>query len=270
MTLDETLQSRLNEARTQLINGNAPAAEKLYRKELATTLTPGGRILVLDGLGRCLHIQGRLEEAEEVFRDSLQLMRALFGPNSTHVTSGLQNLARMRSERGDVEEAVGLGQQALTILIERLGAEHPRVAEARLNLSSHQYALENYDLARANLCEAMRIWEKTLGRRSMEVSTCLNNLGRICEHQGKTAQGVAHHQEAVFIRKELLGVHPETAFSLGNLGAALAGDEQWKEAACVLQEALNYYEQMGFLESPEAATCRANLALCRKACTQNA
>lgn len=269
MTLDELLQNRLNEARTQLITGNAPAAERLYREELTAALAPTERILVLDGLGRCLHIQGRLGEAEDVFRESLILLQELFGLNSTHVALGLQNLARLRSERGDAREAARLCQQALDMLIENLGTEHPRVAEARLNLSSHQYALEAYDLARANLCEAMRIWEKTLGRRSMEVSTCLNNLGRICEQQGKTDQGVAHHQEAVFIRKELLGVHPETAFSLGNLGAALASDGQWMEAAGTLQEAINYYEQMGLLESPEAATCRGNLALCRKACTQS-
>ncbi|MEG2140657.1 MAG: tetratricopeptide repeat protein [Bilophila sp.] len=258
------LQDSLNKAHTQLINGNAPTAEKLYLAELTPTLAPAGRILVLDGLGRCLHIQGRLEEAEAVFREALQLLQTLFGSKSIHVAAGLQNLARLRSERGECEEAARLGQQALDILLEVLGQEHPRVAEAKLNLSSHQYAFGAYALATANLLEAMRIWEGTLGRRSMEVSTCLNNLGRICEQQDNAHQGVVYHQEAVAIRTELLGDHPETAFSLGNLGAALAEDHQWSQAAKTLQQALDCYERLGLFDSPEATTCRSNLTLCRR------
>ncbi|MEG2140965.1 MAG: tetratricopeptide repeat protein, partial [Bilophila sp.] len=99
-SMDKTLQDRLHEARTRLMNGNAPIAEKLYRAELTPALAPADRMLALDGLGRCLHIQGRLEEAEDVFRESLCLLREQFGPKSAPVAAGLQNLARLRSERG--------------------------------------------------------------------------------------------------------------------------------------------------------------------------
>ena len=117
---------------------------------------------------------------------------------------------------------------------------------------------------------ALALWEAKEGRCCFGVSTCLNNLGRICEERGETHQGVLYHQEAVSIRKEILGIHPETAFSLGNYGAALAGDAQWDKAAQTLEEALSCYDRLGLSDSPDAATCRNNLSLCRNAAKQAA
>lgn len=223
MQLDEHFQRRLSEARMFFAEGKALAAEKIYRDLLKPDLPTGGRVLVLDGLGRCLHIQGRLEEAEAFFRESLRLLEELFGPNHIHVAGGLQNLARLRSERGECEEAATLGERALAILKENLPADDLRIADALLNLSSHQYTAKKYDAAEANLKTALALWEAKEGRRCFGVSTCLNNLGRICEERGETHQGVLYHQEAVSIRKEILGIHPETAFSLGNYGARWPG-----------------------------------------------
>lgn len=268
MHLDEAFQQRLNDARTLFVNGNAAEAETRYRRLLGPDLPPGGKILVLDGLGRCLHAQGQLDEAEERFRESLRLLEELFGPDHPHVAGALQNLARLRSERGEREEAAELGEQALHILREQLPPDDERIADALLNLSSHQYAAKDYDTAESNLQKALAIWESKEGRRSFGVSTCLNNLGRICEERGDTGQGVLYHREAVSIRKEILGDHAETAFSLGNYGAALAGDAQWPEAVRALEEALACYERIGQADTPDADTCRANLELCRKAAPQ--
>ena len=77
-------------------------------------------------------------------------------------------------------------------------------------------------------------------------------------------------RESCTIRKEILGIHPETAFSLGNYGAALAGDAQWEKAANTLEEALTCYDSLGLSDSPEAVTCRNNLNLCRNAAKQSA
>ena len=143
MQLDEHFQRRLNEARMFFAEGKALAAEKIYRDLLKPDLPAGGRVLVLDGLGRCLHIQGRLEEAETFFRESLRFLEELFGPNHIHVAGGLQNLARLRSERGECEEAATLGERALGILKQSLPADDLRIADALLNLSSHQYTAKN-------------------------------------------------------------------------------------------------------------------------------
>lgn len=266
MEKDTTFPTRLREAESLFAGGDPDAAEHAFRTLSAEipSLSPT-RVLALSGLGCSLHALSRLEEAENAFGEALALLRQTFGADHPHVAGGLQNLARLRAERGAVKDAVALGQEALDILLHSCDADDPRVAGARLNLSSHQYAAEDFDAAEANLCAAMDIWERGAGPRSLEVSTCLNNLGRLYERRGDARTGVSFHRRAVEIRREILGDHPETAFSLGNLGAALAGDGHWQEAAATLEAALACHEHLGQAHGEEAAICRANLALCREA-----
>ncbi len=257
---------RLQEAEDLLSGGDPAAAENAFRALLPGVPPPSpARVLVLNGLGRCLHALSRNAEAERSFTEALELLRTTFGPRHPHVSGGLQNVARLRAECGAVEEAITLGREALDILKETCEPEDPRVAEAQLNLSSHQYTAGDFDAAEANLRAALEIWERREGPRSMAVSTCLNNLGRLYERRGDARAGASFHRRAVEIRTELLGDHPETAFSLGNLGAALAGDGRWREAAEALEAALACHERLGRADGEEAAVCRANLRLCRDA-----
>ena len=69
----------------------------------------------------------------------------------------------------------------------------------------------------------------------------------------------------IFDRKELLGDHTETAFSLGNLGVALATAGQWQEAVDTLQEALDCYARAGHTTGPDIEGYRKNLEICRHA-----
>ncbi len=266
MEKDTMFSLRLQEAEALLMKGDPATAENAFRVLLSDAPPPSpARLLVLNGLGRSLHALSRNTEAEQIFMEALDLLRAAFGLRHPHVSGGLQNLARLRADRGAVAEAMALGQEALDILMETCGSEDPRVAGARLNLSSHQYAAGDFDAAEANLRAALEIWERQAGPCSMEVSTCLNNLGRLYERKGDARSGVFFHRQAVEIRTALLGDHPETAFSLGNLGAALAGDSRWKEAIEALEAALACHERLGRADGEEAAACRANLDLCRKA-----
>ena len=82
--------------------------------------------------------------------------------------------------------------------------------------------------------------------------------------KGGVAAGRDLHREAVSIRRELLGDHPETAFSLANLGVALLSAGDLEEGARTLEEALALHDRLGSGASPEAATCRLNLATCHR------
>ena len=128
-----------------------------------------------------------------------------------------------------------------------------------MRLSACLYMQRDLDGAEALLLKARDVFEKQSGDESrMDVSTCLNNLGRIHEERGDLEQGIALHRQAVAIRKELLGDHTETAFSLGNLGVALATAGQW-------QEALDCYARAGHTTGPDIEGYRKNLEICRHA-----
>ena len=83
----------------------------------------------------------------------------------------------------------------------------------------------------------------------------------------KTIQyvSVVFEPDRLELRRQLLGEHEETAFSLGNLGVALASDGQWHEAAESLQAAVEMYDRLGLGNGEEAQGYKKNLEVCLQA-----
>ena len=266
MTQTTPVRQRLAEA-VDLQNAQrheeAVAAFEALLQEEADPASPV-RVLMLDGLGRSWHMLGQLGKARQAFEDSLHLLEQVFGPEHPHVAGGLQNFSRVLAACGEYVLARQTGLKAVELLRAAVDKEHPRLADALLNLSSIHYDSEAFTEAEACLREAQDIWTATLGADSVPVSTCWNNRGRILERQGKPEEGARLHEKAVDIRRRLLGQHPETAFSLGNWGAALADAGQWAKAQAVLEEALLCYEYLGMRDEEAACICRQNLEVCRK------
>ncbi len=174
-------------------------------------------------------------------------------------------LGQALMDKGEVTAGRDLSRGALEELEAILPEDAPLIAEACFMLSQAEYRLNDLDAAEFLTRRAMRIWQKLHGPEWFGISTCLNNLGRIYEERGLAAKGIALHRQALAMRKKLLGEHEETAFSLGNLGTALAADGQWQEAERILDECLACYARVGTKEAFKVEGYRLNLDLCRKA-----
>lgn len=263
----ENLSERLDHMDSLLKQEQAAEAEALCRETLQHSLAPHERAQVLDRLGRARHAQDALTDARDSFQKALDLLAQPDGtlPASPTVAVILQHLSRAYVSLRDLERAYAHGNEALAMLVTLLGTEHQQVAAARFGLSFVAYNARKYDEAEALSREAMRLWQLHQGPKSFEISTCLNNLGRIYEERGDLDAGIALHRQSVAMRREILGVHPETGFALGNLGTALASDGQWAEAADILKEAIACYEQSGRGTGYEVDGYRRNLAVCEQA-----
>lgn len=188
--------------------------------------------------------------------------------NPTIPRASLQEAQRLLEKlREGGSEALAAGLRAADILRETLGQEHPHVAGALLSTSYVCYENRDLDTAERLVREAMRIWRAQEGPERPEIAICLNNLGRIEEERGNSEKGVQLHRQAVDMRLRLLGDHPDTAFSLTNLGAALTDAGRWEEAMETLQKALACYERLGLRDEAAIDACRQNLSLCRKQMT---
>ncbi|MBR5882698.1 MAG: tetratricopeptide repeat protein [Mailhella sp.] len=116
--------------------------------------------------------------------------------------------------------------------------------------------------------QAKAIWEQEMGPESLPVSTCMNNLGRICEETDRPEEGIEWHRKALALRKKLLGDHPETAFCYGNLGTALAAYGKFEEAIDVLSAAISLFEKCGNTNGHDVEGYRKNLDVCVAALTR--
>ncbi len=269
MNTTSSRQNDVQEALALLAQGRPADCEAALRRVLRRHENDVlCRAVCLDGLGRALFALRRPVEALDALEQSLRLLRgqADASRSSLPLLPGvMQNLAHVRLALGRAEESLALGREAAQLAEQIFEPDSPRLAGALLRLSAAYYRGRDFDEAERLMLRAKAIWEAQDGPVPPELGVCLNNLGRICEERGQFTEGIALHRRAVALRRELLGEHEDTAFSLGNLGVALASDGQWEEAAAVLAEAMGLYTRLGKGESPEAVGYRANLAVCREA-----
>lgn len=227
------------------------------------------RALTLDALGRALLSLGQTAEAVPALEESLALMRETAGEDAPLTVGVMQHLAQTWLEWGDLRKSAALCREAVRRCERAFGPTSLRLAQALMQLSAVCYRQKLLDEARMCLQRAMAIWE---AQRPLppELALCCNNLGRILEEQGRIAEGIAQHRRAVALRRDLLGDrHADTAFSLGNLGVALASGGQWDEAAHTLEAAVACYARMGMYDCADVRCLKENLVLCRRALGQN-
>lgn len=266
---EQTWQQRLKDIAVQAKEhpaGAEMALRDLLRREEGNDLCAA---LAQDMLGRVLFALQRAKEALEALELSVTLMRRAKGEGSPMTCLAMQNLAHIYMSLGILDKSISLGRQALDGLMASCGEGHGLVAGAMLHLSAAYYAQRNYDEAERLLRGAREIWEAE-DPVPPELGTCLNNLGRIEEERGHFAEGIALHRQAVALRTRLLGDHEDTAFSLGNLGVALASGGEWQEAAATLEQAVAMYEKLGLGQSELAQGYRGNLDVCRRKLAEDA
>jgi len=265
--------------------GNAFQAEKLLRSikklddvaadpspsENADTQARHGLLLALNGLS--LLLQNKTDKArtslEEAQRLLEQALPSLEGESavSTRIdlVFTLTALARTLLLQQQLLESTAMADEAEKLLAQSLPENDARTASVLFTLSMSAYVSRALNKAEERLLRAMEIWKALYGEDCPERAVCLNNLGRICEESDRLEEGIAWHRAALAMKKKVLGTHPETAFSLGNLGTALASAGQWKEAAALLDEALACYAACGQTSGPHIDGYRRNRDICLQA-----
>ena len=78
--------------------------------------------------------QGRYNEAEPLYLQSLKISKRQLGTDHPNVASSQHNLAALYKSQGKYSEAEDLAQQALTIYKNRLGNEHPNTQNAAVTV----------------------------------------------------------------------------------------------------------------------------------------
>jgi tetratricopeptide (TPR) repeat protein len=122
----------------------------------------------------------------------------------------LTNLAGVHLDQGHIEEAAAILERVKSIQ-ERNNAKPVEIAKTLNNLGGVYQAAANYDAARQNYEQALRVRVQEFGHESLAVASTLNNIGDLFYQRGDFCSAEKYHSEALGIREKLLPPgHPDT------------------------------------------------------------
>jgi tetratricopeptide (TPR) repeat protein len=157
--------------------------------------------------------------------------------------------------QGRYGEAEPLYQQALAIMRERLGEQHPDTATSLNNLAGLYQAQGRYDEAEPLYQQALAIRKARLGEQHPDTAASLNNLAGLYQAQGRYDEAEPLYQQALAIMRERLGEqHPDTATSLNNLAGLYQAQGRYDEAEPLYQQALAIRKARLGEQHPDTAT----------------
>ncbi|MDH4033366.1 MAG: CHAT domain-containing protein, partial [candidate division Zixibacteria bacterium] len=174
----------------------------------------------------------------------------------------LIHLAQLYRRLGRLAEAEPLVKQALAIIGQALGPEHPLIAQ-----SLHQLALIYHGQGRLSEAipleeQALEIRKKWAGPAHSEVASCMNDLANYYWELGQYAQAESLQTSALTIMEEALGsLHPWVGGTMTDLARIYVSQHRYDEAGPLYQRALSILDEALGPDHPEVADGHNNLAV---------
>ena len=138
-------------------------------------------------------LQAELRDAERQGTDELALASTLY------------NLAILRRQQGQLDEAGQLYRRGLEIRERKQGPNHPDVAKILNNLAALEAARGSYDAAQPLLERALTIRETVLGNEHILTAESMNNLALLYAAQGNAAAAEPLYQHAIAVLEKAGG-----------------------------------------------------------------
>ena len=172
-------------------------------------------------LGGLEHARREFTAAEPHARRSVELRRALRGPEDVTTAEDEAAWAPILKGLGRVDEAEALLRHALPILERELGPDHPEVAGAWNNLAG---TLGDLEEAATAYHRALAAKERTLGPEHPALAITLNNLGVNARRRDRPAEAEAYYRRALEILEGRVAAdHPNLELTRRNLERLSAG-----------------------------------------------
>jgi Flp pilus assembly protein TadD len=196
----------------------------------------------LNGLALLYDSQGRYNDAEPLYLQSLDIRKRQLGNDHPDVATILNNLAGLYESQGRYNDAEPLYLQSLDIRKRQLSNDHPDVATSLNNLAQLYYSQGQYNDAEPLYLQSLDIRKRQLGNDHPDVAQSLNNLAQLYYSQGQYNDAEPLYLQSLDIKKRQLGNdYPDVATSLNNLALLYESQRKYLEAENLAQQALVIY-----------------------------
>ncbi len=145
----------------------------------------------LESLANFYLAEGRLDQAEQYLKQSLQAIEIVFGHSNVKVALGLNSLAGLYYEQRRYVEAVPYGIRMLTIYNKIYGGDHADVGMAANNLAMLYHAQLKYELAEMMYERALPIRKRALGIQNPQYQALIENYANLLASTGRAEKADA-------------------------------------------------------------------------------
>ena len=216
---------------------------------------------VLYWIAYVYHDNAKYDEAEPLYRRTLEIDQASFGPDHPEVATDLNNLAALLQATNRFDEAEPLMRRSLEIDKASFGPDHPKVASRLNNLAQLLQATNRLDEAEPLMRRALKIDEASLGLDHPDVAIDLNNLASLLKYTNRLDETEPMYRRALEIDEASFGLdHPDVARDLSNLASLLTYTNRLDEAEPLMRRALKIDEASFGPDHPDVARDLNNLS----------
>ncbi len=238
-------------------HGDYPRAEIFSRECIAMRERLGleeDLIKPRNNLAAILRLRGRLDEAEDLYRQGLEQRRARWGDRHPNVAVSLSSLAITLYLAGDLDGAEPLLREALEIRLEAYEPGSAKVAEVLGHLARLHHARGELDDADRLYSQALRIRRQRLGHDHPRVGTLEKDFAALLLERGEvdTADVVLSHALGVLYAHKPQG-DPILAEAESVYGAYLAARGRRAEAEICLRSS---FETLEAVRGPDVLPTR--------------
>ncbi len=231
--------------RTYQSLGRYPEAEKhltaalILRRSLPEE-DPADVSATLESLSTVYRLEGKLDQAEALAREDVELSRRTRPPTDGFVAAAINNLALILVERDNLDEAQMLYTESLRIIRDLKQAPTADLAGALNNLGLLLVAQGKFRQAEPLLLQSLEMTRTLLGTPHPDVAKAANSLAGLYLERGDAAKAEPLFREALEMNRALLEPdHPDIARSQANLGWDLLELGRAAEAEPLLRESLD-------------------------------
>ncbi len=233
---DALLQNALEERRSLFGGSHATLAESLG--DLALLRTD----------------QAKLEEAERLAREGLDVSRRTHPPGHPAVAASLETLGKVLEERGAYDQAIRVLVEAVR-LRSAPNAPPADLAGSLMELANVHFYAGHYAESEPLNQRVLSLYRQVYGPRHPSVAEVLINLGAIRQDTGRYAEAERFHREALEITEAYYGKdHPKTASGLTLVARALLFQKRHDEALELLRRSLEIRERIFGPVHPQVAS----------------
>ena len=170
---------------------------------------------VLNNLANLYRSEGKLDQAEPLYRRALAIQEHLAGSDHPDLADLLYNLATVVSRQGRYDEAETLFKRALAMKEKTTGPDSPEVASTLNNLAIVYANQARYAEAEPLFARALAIKEQALGAEHPTLANSLIGLANVEVRQGRYAEAEPLLMRALAIKEKATGPdHPEVVTAL--------------------------------------------------------